>query len=57
MRDVLTTDPCLILDQVQVRSANVELGHGLRLRPGRAASRPGRVLDRAIPPNPTNHGK
>ena len=46
-----------ILDQVQVRLANVEPGHVLGLRPGQAASRPGQVLDHSIPSNPTNHGE
>ena len=49
-----------ILGQVQVRPAkfNVEPGRVLCLRPGRAVSRQGRVLGRALPPkssNPTNH--
>ena len=49
-----------ILGQVEVRPENVEPGRVLSLRPGQAASRPGRVLGRAIPPiapNPTNHGE
>ena len=34
-----------------------ERGRSFCLRPGRAASRPGRVLGPAISPNPTNHGE
>ena len=37
------------MDQVE----NVEPGGVLGLRPGQVASRPGRVLGSAIPPNPT----
>ena len=47
--------PGRILGQVQVRPANVEPGRVLCLCSGRAANWPGRVLGRAIPPNPTNH--
>ena len=46
-----------ILGQVQVRLANVQPGRVLGLCPDQAASRPGRVLGRAIPFNPTNHGE
>ena len=59
MWNVLLTDPGRILGQVQIRPEkfNVEPGHVLRLRPGRAASRPGRVLGRAMPPNAKNLGE
>ena len=46
---MLTTGPGPYLGQVQVRPAKfyVEPGRVVCLRPGRAASRPGRVLGRA----------
>ena len=52
MKYVLTMARAFLLGQVQVHPANVEQGRVLRLRPGLAASRLGRVLDRAIPLNP-----